>query len=969
MKNWGKLGAPTRAILASSVSIATVAGFMMSAPALAQSAASQPLTEEQTAEVEDIVVTGTRVIRDGYTAPIPTTVLGAADIATRAPSNVADFVNILPSLASSVKPTTSIASVGPGTSGINALNLRNLGVNRTLVLLDGQRVGASTLTGWVDINQFPQALIKRVDVVTGGASADWGSDAVAGVVNFVLDRDFKGVKGDVQGGVTTYGDDRNYKASLTAGASFADDRGHILLSGEIAHNDGVRGIGDRKWYKAKKIFFNPAYTATNGQPQLLVRENTGFATVTPGGIITSGPLRGTYFGQGGTPTQFNYGSIVSGNFMQGGDSQYSDFGTTGDLSPRLSRQNAFGRLSFDVTDNVQIFGQLSYGRAHSRVAFSDQFVFGSSTVAAGATSTVSTIVIQPDNAFIPASIRSRVTGPFSLGTTNEDLGPIILTTNRKSVRGMIGASGDFDAVGSNWKWDAYAQRSVSRVYTAARTTITARYNQAIDAVVNPATGAIVCRSTLTNPTNGCVPYNIFGTGVVSDAARNYVLGTAFGRTRLTQNVQALTMRGDPFSTWAGPVSVAFGVEHRKEAVSGSSDALSPARSYFAGNYNASFGSYNVTEGFLEAVIPLAKDASFAKSLDLNAAVRATDYSTSGYVTTWKAGLTYKPIDDITLRVTRSRDIRAPNLSELFQFNQTAGANVTDPSRGNAATTVFSVTSGNPNLKPEKADTFGAGLVVQPSFLPGFAASVDYYNIDIKGAISTVVAQTLVNQCFAGNTPLCAQIQRNAAGVITTVLVQPINLSKQLSRGVDFEASYRRDLANLSSGLSGNLTLRVLATRFIKNYFNNGINRPTDTVGTNSQNGTAAGVSPSLPRWRYLASVGWDGEAAAVQLTARGFSSGKLNTAYIECTTGCPTSTTEQMTIENNRVPGAIYFDAYGSYKLFGDAEVFVAVDNFTNKSPAQVAYGPSIGGTPISVNPALFDVLGRTFRAGFRFKI
>ena len=273
--------------------------------AFAQNAA--PAAEDNSAV--EVVVTATRVKRDGYQAPTPTSVIGEEELNAKAPANIADFVNELPSLAGSITPTTATQSIGPGTAGINALNLRNLGANRTLVLLDGQRVGASTLTGWVDVNQFPNALIKRVDVVTGGASADWGSDAVAGVVNFVLDKDFTGVKGEAQGGVTTYGDNGEYKLSATAGTGFADKRGHVLLSYEEAHSDGVQGV-PRSWYNGSKLFFNPNYTATNGQPQLIASAGVGFATATPGGIITTGPLKGTYFGPGGTPLQFNYGSII-----------------------------------------------------------------------------------------------------------------------------------------------------------------------------------------------------------------------------------------------------------------------------------------------------------------------------------------------------------------------------------------------------------------------------------------------------------------------------------------------------------------------------------------------------------------------------------------------------------------------------------------------------------------------------------
>lgn len=931
-------------LLLCGASAVVIAACGAPATALAQTAETDTAPS---ATLEEVVVTSSRIVRDGYQAPTPTSVIGADQIEAKSPSNLADFVNELPSLAGSTTPRANVASLSTGLVGINALNLRSLGANRTLILLDGQRVAASTLTGLVDINTIPQALVERVDVVTGGASADWGSDAVAGVVNFVLDKDFKGLKGSAQAGVTTYGDARTYNVSLTGGSPFAGGRGHALVSGEYSDNDGVRGIGDRDWFNSAKLFVNPSYTPTNGQPQLLNLPGSGFATATPGGIITSGPLKGTYFGPGGTPAQFNYGPIVSGNFMQGGDYLYADFAETGDLDPELKRKSIFGRVSYDVTDSLQVFAQASYTKATSQVATLTQFNFGNLT-------------IQRDNAFIPASIASQVTGPFSFGTLNYDLGPFIANTERSSERYVIGARGNFDAFGSAWRWDAYALRTLNIVYTDSFITVTSRYNAAIDAVRNPATGAIVCRSTLTNSNNGCVPYNVFGTGVASEAARNYVRDTSWGRSKLTQEVAAATLHGEPFSTWAGPVSLAAGLEHRKEKVTGSNDPLSTTRSYFAGNFLASRGSYDVTEGFVETVVPLAKDAAFAKAFDLNAAVRVTDYSTSGTVTTWKLGATYTPVDDVTFRVTRSRDIRAPNLAELFQSGQSSTTSIVDPFRANALTTVFQVTSGNLGLEPEKADTLGIGVVLKPRFLPGFAASIDYYNIEIDGAISTVNAAALVNQCFAGNAAFCSQITRNSAGVITSVAVQPVNVAEQISRGIDFEASYRRPL------FDGEVSLRVMATRFMKNYSADGITAPTDTVGTNGTNGS---LRNSLPRWRYLASVSYDYEPVSVALTARGVSDGVYNTSYIECASACPTSTATNMTINNNHIPGAIYFDGSVNVELPRDVNLFFAVDNILNKDPVQVAFGPSVGAAPISINPLLYDVLGRTFRVGFRFKM
>jgi outer membrane receptor protein involved in Fe transport len=918
---------------------------------LAQS--ETPAVSQAESVLSEVVVTGSRIVRDGYQAPIPTTVLGAEALAAKAPVNIADFVNELPAFAGSVTPTTATQALSAGGVGINALNLRNLGANRTLILLDGQRVGASTLSGWVDVNQFPQALVKRVEVVTGGASADWGSDAIAGVVNFILDKEFTGIKGNAQGGVTTYGDNENYNVSLAAGTGFADGKGHVLFSVEYADAAGIIGQGDRKWYNGAKIFFNPAYTATNGQPQLINSPGVGFATATPGGIITSGPLRGTYFGEGGTPGQLNYG-LVGGNFMQGGQWQYADYSTTASLAPKSERGNVFGRLSYALTDRFEVFAQASYTESNSRGSVGNQWNFGNLT-------------IRGDNAFIPASLASQLAGTtFSMGSFNQDLGPIIAVTERSSWRAVLGANGDFDALGRNWNWDVYGQRTVNDLYFESSITNTSRYREAIDAVRN-ANGVIVCRSTLTNPNNGCVPYNIFGTGVVDANARNYVLGRPWADNELTEDVVAATLRGEPFSTWAGSVSIATGIEYREESVTGSNDPLATTNSYFAANYKPTFGSYNVKEGFFETVVPLLKDSSFGETLNFNGGVRVADYSTSGSATTWKAGLDYTPINDITFRVTRSRDIRAPNLGEVFASNVTSTASPTDPFRGNVANTVFIVTRGNPDLQPEVADTLGLGVVLRPSFLPDFAASIDYYDIDIEGVITTVAIQDVINQCFAGNAALCPSIVRDAAGVLSEIRVQPVNLATQTARGVDFELSYRHSLDSIPA-LQGNLTFRVLATRFLKNTFANGVNAPIEYAGTNSQNGNTAGLIPSTPDWRYSATAGWDNGTATVTFTARGVSDGVYSNAYIECVSGCPTSTATNQTINDNHVPGAIYFDTSASYQFSSGYTLYAAVDNIANRAPVQAAVGPFIGAAPLGINPALYDVLGRTFRVGARFE-
>jgi iron complex outermembrane recepter protein len=283
-----------------------------------------------------------------------------------------------------------------------------------------------------------------------------------------------------------------------------------------------------------------------------------------------------------------------------------------------------------------------------------------------------------------------------------------------------------------------------------------------------------------------------------------------------------------------------------------------------------------------------------------------------------------------------------------------------------AVITFCMKSTVANLKPERADTIGVGVVLRPRFIPGLTASADYYSIKIDDAIQTVNAATLVNQCFAGNSVLCAQITRNSAGTISQVLVQPVNLARQVSRGLDFEATYRRDLGEIGPGLRGDLTLRFFGTRYLRNRLDNGINAPIDTVGTNSPNGSA---QLSLPRWSFTASAAWTEGPFTAAFTARGFSDGVYNTSYIECASACPTSTPDHMTIEDNDINGAIYFDANVNYKLSSQTEVFLAIDNIANKAPVQMGYGTNVGGAALSANPTLYDVIGRAFRVGVRFRM
>ena len=937
---------------------------------LALNVAAYAAEQQQAAEpVEEIVVSGSRIVRDGYDAPTPVSVIGVEQIQSSATQNLADYVSQMPVVTGSASPQSSNTGLSAHSAGLSTLNLRGLGGPRTLVLLDGQRSVASTNTGLVDINDLPQDLVNRVDVVTGGASAAYGSDALSGVVNFVLDKEYVGTKGDISGGLTSFGDDPNWRARISHGSAFNDGKGHILVSADIGVRYGISGV-PRDWNDhGALIVQNPTYTATNGQPFLLNVRGAVTWQATPGGIITSaGPLKGIYFGPDGVAARFNFSGVVANPFAQTPDFRALRVSDAHTLDPYGANQRLFTRASYQITDRLSGFIQLSY--SHSKSIGKDVLNFR-----------INNINVKADNAFIPASVATIIAADritqFTMGSFNRDLGIAGNDSDRYTNRYVVGFNGDFDAFETNWTWNAYFQTGISR--TSARVIETIRqdrYALAIDAVRSPS-GGIVCRSTLTNPRNGCVPYNLFGEGVNSLAAVDYLSsgpasGSTTGFPRLNehfyQKVIAFDVQGSPFSTWAGLVSVVAGAEHRTERTDGRAD--DQAGLWLIGNYVPIVGKYNVSEGFVETVVPLAKDKVWARSLDLNAAVRATNYSTSGYVTTWKVGATWDVIDDLRFRATRSRDIRAPNLAELFNAGGAAGTTtLIDRFRNTPVNNIGAIT-GNLDLEPEKANTTGIGVVVQPRFLEGFTASFDYYNIDINGEIGTIGGQNAIDYCFQGFKQFCAAITPDLSLLTATpsqivVKTQPFNFASRLARGYDLEASYGIGLDSFVESWTGGVAFRFMATRFLKNVQDNNIQPPFNSVG--------GGV---IPRWRHNITASYSNDAVNLNLTARGISKHSYDASRRECASNCPTSNLNSQTIDNNSLPSRWWFDSSFTYtiKLEDDAnrtiQTYVNVQNMLNKDPPIYANGPTgIAHSLPNNNSVLYDQLGRVFRAGVRFKM
>jgi outer membrane receptor protein involved in Fe transport len=943
-----------------------VTALFMGGVASAQSLPSPNDEASDSTAVGEVVVTGSRVVRDGYQAPTPVSVVGREEIERSATPNVADYVNTLPAVSGSATPTTTTNSVGNGRQGVNSLNLHSIGDVRTLTLLDGRRVGGMINTGVVDVSELPQQLISRVDVVTGGASASYGSDALSGVVNFVLDSKFTGFKGEASAGETTYGDNKGWQVALSYGAGFANDRGHFLLSGEASHDDGILDPSNRPWVKPGWSFINnPSYTATNGQPRVLLRPQVALSTATLGGAVACSAtsacssLRGIAFGPGGTMYNLVFGPIVSDPIMSGGTMGDNSIRQNVDnsLTPRQNRQNLFARVSYDVADDWNIFAEGSWAQSETETSY----YYGSFA---------NNLTVRADNAYMPAQLANQIRAlgltsvPF--GTMLGDKGASGAYADHGYFRGVLGVDGKFNAFGTDWDASAYYQYArATMTNIAPRANYVPHILQAMDAVRAP-NGSIVCRSTLTNANDGCVPFNVFGTGVNSQAAIDYVRGYPSQYNAFKQNVISLNIAGEPFSIWAGPVSLAFGLEHRTESAHGFADAVTQAST---GNWDTTgglptVGSYKVSDAYIETVVPLANDVAWARSLNVNAAVRAVKYGT-GTIGTWKLGGEYVPVDGVRFRSVLSRDAREANLADGYAGEFQVQSSFQDPNNNGAATTARSLASGNPDLDPEIGKTFSAGVVLQPTFLPHFSASIDYYKVDVTGAIGSLSVQQVVNLCASGNQESCKLIKAtpNAPNQYEIAL-KPLNLASESTKGLDFEASYRFNVEDLLPSMGGAFTIRGLATHYISYTVDSGLPGSiiTQRVGT-----------PTLPDWRYQLSVNYNNGPLSLTGTMRGVTSGVIANEYIECQSGCPVSTGNNPTYDNIQVAGATYFDFATTYKFGEDRqyEVFVNVRNIANKDPAIVARGPtgypSWTNNPVSAQQ--YDVLGRVFRAGFRFKM
>jgi iron complex outermembrane recepter protein len=719
----------------------------------------------------------------------------------------------------------------------------------------------------------------------------------------------------------------------------------------------------------------PAGPRPAGQPSRFYATGASVLTYAFGGMILGNNadtnaangvdvLRGIQFGPGGVVQPFPYGTAIGSNAINFTGGNLGLYSRTGhQLVVPVNRRSFLVAGDYEVNDNITLFFEGNYGRSVANL-FSPPV---RDTTATGA-------VIRRDNAFLPAAIATIMDAnaitSFGLGRLYDDFGPVLATSANKTERVLFGAKG---SLGSNWKYDtyfSYGQNDYDLIYRGLR--IEQNFRNALDSII--VGGQAVCRDTVARAA-GCVALNPFGTGSPSTGAIAYATGTSIHNLKTTQQLAAVNMQGTPFSTWAGPVAIAFGAEYRKDKATAISDSISIANGFNYGNPKPYAGAITVKEVYGEITVPLARDTTLLQSLDLNGAIRYTDYSTTGGVTTWKLGATWEPVDGLLIRATRSRDIRAPNLSDFFA-STTSRATLTNPFSGLSGQFQI-ILAPSPTLVPENADTTTVGIVLSPNMIPGLNIAVDYYNIKIDGAISTFAPQQLMDGCAAevaaGTAGFnCSFLTRSGTGagtVISEIRTQLLNIAAIKTSGVDFTVNYGFDLGGgrMTARLNGNYTAHLIADdgRGQARTFN-GAGLITSVGSVIDRAGQIGGFSggvnvdaTTVPRWSLNGQLGYEISGLSLNLGGRWFPSGVLDSTLVG-PGDADYNPASPISIGNNRVKGAFYMNLGASYNIIDDGDkkvqIYGLINNLTDRAPS----------FPATAVAGLFDRIGRFYKIGIR---
>lgn len=975
---------------------------LMASPSFAQvTEVTETGVQETTDSGETIVVTGSRISRPDLELASPVNVVSLQELRFRQPGTADDVLRTLPG----VRPAIG-AGVNNGSDGSSTLDLRGLGAQRSLVLIDGRRVVPYGLDGLTDTNNVPLALLERIEVLTGGASSTYGADAVAGVANFITRRDFSGIEASSSYRISERGDAGRFLADLTIGGNFADGRGNVVFSAGYTKADPLL-------HTARSISAQPISSTTG------LFQGATAAQVTIFGSPTNAAL--------GLPAS-SFGAVVNPTtgLLQAAtanDTYNTNNGTY--FQTPLDRVNFYAAGRYEIAEGIEFYSSAMFARNKIVTQLASSGTFGN------------TYQLALNNPYLPVGVRNQLCAARSItapncaaaaavqggpGTTGyievpvvaqrrfTEYGPRINAFESRLFQFQGGFRGD---LGSSFKYDISAQYGeTTQNQTRENWGSFSKVQQALRAYRTP-TGQIRCVDT----NNNCVPLNLFGpNGSITPEQLAFIDLDALINRTVTQTVVTGSVTGDLFASPLAnnKIAIAVGGEYRKLTAASQPDGASQIQGEVLGTGARTppdFGQYSVKEVFGEIAIPLIEDRPFFHSLTAEAGIRYSDYTTTGGSTTWKAGGTWEPYAGIKLRGTYQVAVRSPNILELYQSPVQGLGNLTvDPCQGASvaagvaalciatgapANTIGSIpsptsgqinntSSGNANLDVERAKTWTLGGVFAPSYLPGFSLKIDYFNIRVTDAITQPAQADILNGCYSAtlnpgfeNNAFCALIGRNpltgslnGAGETPGVILSYSNLGVIETAGFDIGVGQRIAMQDLGISDDGTLSFDFNATRL--NYWHfqatpNAINR--DCTGYYS----AGGCTNPRAKWRWNSRLTYGKELFDISLLWTHVSAVQLEPFRATrlpgdtAQPGGPNPSTILDAYEN--IPAYDYFDLAMRVSPVENVDFNLTVNNLFDKDPPAV--GSGVGGTAFNSGntfPTIYDPIGRSFTLGARFR-
>ncbi len=980
---------------------------MMAAPAYAQ--------DEEATEVTGVVVTGSRIVRQDFEAISPVTTVGSDQLELTNTLTVDTLLNELPQIV----PGNTRTSNNAGGEDFTTIDLRglNLGTPRTLILVNGERVPPSSTSGQVDVSTIPASLIDRIEVVTGGASAVYGSDAIAGVVNFILKDDYEGAELTLTYGSAFDGNQPEFSADFLVGGNFANGRGNATAYASYYNREKVLSTEYDYARVSGAICYNASYTS-------LVVCDSAADVLNSGGLVFAGgsptPSWGWITNNLANPFT-GLDVLLPGNFGAGNTDQNCDgvpdgpyatgnlsFNDAGELTPRNiagacgapdraagssiynyapdnyliipgERFNMTTTVTYDFTDNLRGRFMLNYVNSLQEVQLAP-------TPATNLNITLTPAMqalIQSNAPDLWTALQSRPNplAPFTMARRTNEVG----TRNQFNENNSFFMSGTLDGdFNDNWNWSVTATYGQNKFTTQALNSVNeTALLQGLAGCQTPA-GAPLGSAALP----GCVPLDIFGPGTLTDAMVNFLRVNTFSTTDVAETRVAGFVRGDLFELPAGPISTVVGLEYRENSVAFAVDNEQRTGNIFGFNAIQDVeGSVSVSEIYGEISIPLVRDQPFFHYLGFEGGYRYSDYSTIGGVTTFKYGGEWAPVEWLRFRGVYNEATRAPSAIELFRNGDQGFISFVDPCRfnapgQNAATQAFCVSQGvpaaligtftadaaqveqfsfgNPSLDPETAKTLTFGAVFQPDWWPvgDFRATVDYYDIEIDDVIIPLNAPFWINQCY-GNLnpadPACARIVRDpVTGQIDFVNTTIGNVATLETSGIDIQAEWTVNLEDTFLGIPGRLRVNELLS-LVDDWSLNG----------NDFSGTSTGaIGGALFHWKSVLSIYYMvGDWTA--FVRWSYVPELCDTTFAVSTTDSACAGTFGVNDFGVDTPAASYVDASVRWNVTDNFQVTGFIGNLFDEDTPQ-----TVGGifSQANTDPQVYRLLGRTFSVSAKFR-